>query len=90
MGFLLDFAARIRDGNRETAIPHHRQVDDIVPHEGSLAGTKSFLLQYFLENRQLILDALVNMLQLQITGAKCHCLRNALGDQPSLDPSEAS
>src|SRR4051812_31689602 len=41
----LHFIARIRYGHRETAIPHHRQVDDVVPDVTGLGRGYLFLLQ---------------------------------------------
>src|SRR3954464_11589065 len=43
----LHFIARICYGHRETAIPHHRQVDDIVPDVTGLGRGYLFLLQDF-------------------------------------------
>ncbi len=65
-----DFGAGVRHGDGQPAVPHHRQIDDVVADKCSFAGLQSCLAQYFFERGQLVLNALVNILQLQIASAE--------------------
>jgi hypothetical protein len=72
---------------RSSALP---AIDDVVSDECSLAGIQSSLAQYFFERGQFVLNALVNIIQLQIASAQGHGFRDPLGDQPSLDSGQPS
>jgi len=77
---LLHFITRIGDGYSKTTITHYGEIDDVISDKPSLTGRKPFLFKYFLENRQLVLDTLVDVVEFEIASAKGYCFRNALGD----------
>src|SRR5436309_2705253 len=58
------FVTRIGDGHRQSAIPHHRQVDDVVPDVTGLGRGYLFLLQNLFEHAELVIDPLMNMVEL--------------------------
>ena len=77
----LHFLARVGNSNGKTAIPHHWQIDDVIPHEtgflrGGIGGGQNFF-----ECSQFVLNALVHVLEFEIASPESHGFRDPLGDQ---------
>jgi hypothetical protein len=89
MSIGLYFVSRVSNGNGQAAILHGRKVDDVVSDKCRLTGADALTLQDFFKGGQLVLNSLADVLDFKIAGAKCHCLRDALGDEPGLDAGEA-
>jgi hypothetical protein len=85
-----DFSARVGHGDCQAAVPHHRQINYVVPYECGFAGIQSSLTQYLFEHGQLAPNSLVNVIQLRIASAEGHGFRDPLRDQPCLDSGQAS
>ena len=65
-----DLIAGVGHGDRQATVPHHRKINHVIANECGFRGLDPFLTNYFAKDGELILDALVNMFQLQIAGAK--------------------
>jgi hypothetical protein len=85
-----DFSARVGHGDCQAAVRHHRQINYVVPYECGFAGIQSSPTQYLFEHGPLVLNALINIIQLQIASAEGHGFRDPLRDQPRLDSGQAS
>ena len=72
--------ARIANGNGKAAIPHDGQIDDIVTDVSDFVGSQVFFLQNLAEYRELVRNALINMVQFEVTRAQSDCLGDTLGD----------
>jgi hypothetical protein len=86
----LYIATGIGNSDSQSTVAHYGQIDYVIAYESGFIGVQSFVLQNFLEAGQFVLDTLVHMLQFQIAGAKSDGFRDALGDQPCLDATQAS
>ncbi len=75
--------------DRQAATAHYWEVDNIVTDEGGFSGGDSFLLEDLAEDACLILNALVDVIDFQISSAEGDSLRQAFGDQTSLQSGEA-
>jgi len=67
--------AGVLDCNGQAAAAHYWQVDDIVTYAGGFGGGDSLLLEDLAEDACLILNALVDVVDFQIAGAKGDGLR---------------
>jgi len=81
--FGLYLRARVLHGDCQAALAHHRQVNDIVTDKGNFGGGDSLFLEELPEHARLILNALVNVVDFQVPGAKGNGLRESLRDDPS-------
>ena len=90
MGVGFDFRSRIRYGDRQSTISHHREIDNVIPDESGFAGMNSLLPQDLFECRQLVLNTLVDVFQPEVTGAQGDSFGNSFGDQPRLNPADTS
>src|SRR5204862_2062479 len=65
--FGFDFGARVfhRDGKSTPA--HHREIDDVVSNEGGFGGGDFLFFENLTEDASLVLNALVNMVNFQIS-----------------------
>jgi len=88
MGIALDFGARVGHRHGKPAIPHDRKINHVVTRKGSLAGLQMFLLQNFPKHGELVLNALMHMLQFQVTSPQGNRLGDALGNQAHSDTPE--
>lgn len=88
VGFNFDFRARVLHRDREAAIAHHGQVDNVVAHKGCLGGGDSLLLDDLPEDGQFVLFSLVHVVDLQVARAQGHGFRNAFRDEPDFDAGQ--
>ncbi len=89
VGFVFDIFAGVGDGEGESAVAHDGEIDDVVSDEGGLLGLEVFLGEDFTEGGELVGCALGDVLDFEVAGAETDGLRDALGDEPGLDASEA-
>lgn len=83
--FLLDFVASVRDGDGESAIAHGRQINHVVSDKSGFACKNACLFNNFFKSRELVLNALVDIFEVQIPRAEGDGLGYALGNQSGLD-----
>jgi hypothetical protein len=69
MGVFFHFIACVSDGDSKPAIPHHWQVNDIVADKACFRRSEFFLRQNFAKRPQLVLNALADVVELEITCA---------------------
>lgn len=89
VGFILDVLAGVGDGEGEAAVAHDGEVDNVIADECGFFGLEIFFLQNFAEGGEFVGRSLVDVLDLQVTGAEADGFRDALGDDSGLDAGEA-
>jgi hypothetical protein len=62
--------ARIGDGNGKSTVSHDRKINHVVSDISGFVRTEALLANYFFENRQLILNTLMHVIQLQVASAQ--------------------
>ena len=89
MGRRLNLVAGVGDCDGQSARAHDRQVDHVVAHVGDLVKGKGSTLHDLAYGTDLEVLAHVDVFHAQCTGALGHCFRCALGDDASMDATEA-
>jgi hypothetical protein len=79
------FIAGICHGDSKAAIPHHGQINDIVADKACFRRSELFLRQNFSKRSKLVLNALTDVVELEIARADRYGFRSPLGNQPGLD-----
>ena len=90
VGLVFHVLASVGHGNSKPAMAHDGQIDDVIAHVSSFFRLKTLLGQNFFENGTFVLDALVNVLEFQITRPESHGLRDSLGDESHLYAGKSS
>ena len=88
MGLFLHFGASILHRDGQAAGAHSGKIDDVVTDKGRFLQPDSRLLDDFFEGSLLILNTLKDIFQFKVAGAERNGLRDALGDQTSLNAGQ--
>ena len=88
VGLQLDVVARVGHCDGETALAHHRQVDDVVADIGDFVEADLLLLHHFAHGFHLVRLAHVDVLEAQIAGPERDGFGDALGDDGALQSGE--
>ena len=89
VGFLLHFSSRVFHRNGQAAGAHGGQIDYIVADERGFFRFETFPAQNVLQAGAFVLNALMNVFQLQVAGTQGHGFGDALGDQAGFDAGSA-
>ena len=90
MGFGLDALACIGHGDGEADFAHGGKIDDVVAHVADFVERHSFFLHDFADGLHFECAALVDELELEVTGASGHGFADAFGDDAALEAAETS
>ena len=81
---------RIRSSDGQPHSTHHWKIDDVVAHVSDLFGRGVFCGHDGCQGFELVVLALVHVVDLEVSRADGNDLRLALGDPTNLEPAEAS
>src|SRR5450631_631974 len=91
VGFLLHLGACVLHGDGEASGAHGGEIDDVIADEGGFFQLETFLADDFFEAGALVLNALTDVLDLEIASAEGNGFGAAPGNESGLeagDPGE--
>jgi hypothetical protein len=82
------FVAGVGDCDRKAAIPHYWQINYIIADERRFRRTQRFFAENVAKYAQLVLNALMHKIELEVAGAESHGFGDSLCDQSGLDAAK--
>lgn len=89
VGFFFHFGAGVFDSDGQASGAHGGEIDDVVADERGFFQLETFLFDYLFQTCALVLNALMDVLNLQVAGPESNRFGGAPGDESGLEAGDA-